>query len=97
ELPVMPSVPPAVAERGTGSQRSASKLGYLGKRIGKSLCELLSIVAGMGSHRDASRCGLLWPEDHVQKFGRHPPHVARCDIKSVRVYERRLHAELAGC
>ena len=38
ELPVMPSVPPAVAERGQGEQRCASKIGYLGKSIGKSIC-----------------------------------------------------------
>src|SRR5512134_3973399 len=93
----MLSVPPAVAERGTGSQRCELKIGYLGKSIGKSICELLSTVAGIGAHCNASRCGLLWPEDHVQKFGRHPPHVACRDPKAVRVYERRLHAELTGC
>jgi hypothetical protein len=96
ELPVMLSVPPAVAERGPGAQRCALKIGYLGKSIGKSLCELLSTVTGIGAHRNASRCGLLWPEDHVQKFGWHPPHVACRDTKSIGVYERRLHAELAG-
>ena len=49
---------------------------YLGKSIGKSICELLSTVAGIGAHCNASRCGLLWPEDHVQKSLVGIPHMS---------------------